>query len=218
MNNGLNLVLLFLHASVAQRIPVFFNVIVKKGMDLPFGLSLFAIIIHWSVFQSRLAMRIVQSANMVNPEASETDNFCWGACKIEISTFFIAFIYYYAIFHPYLLIACNAVLWLPQIYLNVIHNSRKSPTLEYIISVSIQHIFVPVSIFMNPYNPFDFKPNYGVALCIIASMIIEILVLIIQRRKGAQYFIPVSLRTIPIYEYTRKLPENSIAIIEIVFL
>ena len=49
------------------------------------------------------------------------------------------------VMRPALLCSFLCVLWIPQIVQNVLNYSSKAPTLFYLIAVSLEHLYIPVS-------------------------------------------------------------------------
>jgi hypothetical protein len=45
---------------------------------------------------------------------------------------------------PSLLLPFLCVLWIPQIFENIINHSSKAPSILYLICVSIEHLYIPV--------------------------------------------------------------------------
>ncbi|CAD2086168.1 E3 ubiquitin-protein ligase, putative [Plasmodium vinckei brucechwatti] len=126
----------------------------------------------------------------------------------------IAIFYYIFPYFPYLILLIY-LCWVPQICLDIWKGQHKSISLNFVFLLSICRIFLPVYIFIYPYNIFqlDIFSNVGdlsnstFSFLIIFFISIQLLFMYIQRIYGPRYFFNTSL--LPhVHNYYQNLDPN----------
>ncbi|CAD2086179.1 E3 ubiquitin-protein ligase, putative [Plasmodium vinckei lentum] len=126
----------------------------------------------------------------------------------------IAIFYYIFPYFPYLILLIY-LCWVPQICLDIWKGQHKSISLNFVFLLSICRIFLPVYIFIYPYNIFqlDIFSNVGdlsnstFSFLIIFFISLQLLFMYIQRIYGPRYFFNTSL--LPhVHNYYQNLDPN----------
>ncbi|SCL98337.1 E3 ubiquitin-protein ligase, putative [Plasmodium chabaudi chabaudi] len=126
----------------------------------------------------------------------------------------IAIFYYIFPYFPYLILLIY-LCWVPQICLDIWKGQHKSISLNFVFLLSICRIFLPVYIFLYPYNIFqlDIFSNVGdlsnstFSFLIIFFISLQLLFMYAQRIYGPRYFFNTSL--LPhVHNYYQNLDPN----------
>eukprot|EP00830_Metopus_es_P010117 TRINITY_DN19739_c0_g1_i1.p1 TRINITY_DN19739_c0_g1~~TRINITY_DN19739_c0_g1_i1.p1 ORF type:complete len:431 (+),score=23.81 TRINITY_DN19739_c0_g1_i1:127-1419(+) len=95
-------------------------------------------------------------------------------CKIYAAISILWIFVTVIIFSQVLLFLFFALLWVPQIIINVINATAKAPSFKFILIVSAMQLFVPTYINCFDDNIFDYKPNPMIGLAIISCLSAEV--------------------------------------------
>ena len=86
---------------------------------------------------------------------------------------------------------------------------------QYIFSFTLGRMIIPIYIKANPYNIFELKPSYNKVIVIILTLVIELIIISLQKILGPKFFIPKFLKGEE-YDYYRnynEINENELEII-----
>ncbi|SBT34486.1 E3 ubiquitin-protein ligase, putative [Plasmodium ovale wallikeri] len=112
----------------------------------------------------------------------------------------IVLFYYIFPFFPYVLLVLY-LCWLPQICLDIWKGQRNSINLTFAFFLTICRLFLPVYIFIYPYNVFQLDvfaqvidtSNTLFSILLILLMITQLIWMYLQRKYGPRYFVNVDL-------------------------
>ncbi|SCP04267.1 E3 ubiquitin-protein ligase, putative [Plasmodium ovale] len=112
----------------------------------------------------------------------------------------IVLFYYIFPFFPYVLLVLY-LCWLPQICLDIWKGQRNSVNLTFAFFLTICRLFLPVYIFIYPYNVFQLDvfaqvidtSNTLFSILLILLMITQLIWMYLQRKYGPRYFVNVDL-------------------------
>lgn len=80
--------------------------------------------------------------------------------------------------------------WIPQIFTNVIRDSRKPLHPHYIIGMTITRLAIPLYIFGCPNNFMRIEPDKTWCMCLSIFIGLQASVLLLQHYLGSRWFIP----------------------------
>ncbi|VWU49148.1 Ring finger domain/zinc-RING finger domain containing protein, putative [Hepatocystis sp. ex Piliocolobus tephrosceles] len=122
--------------------------------------------------------------------------------KYYYSSIIIVIILFYYVFpiFPYFLLLIYFC-WLPQILLDIWKGQRKSIDLKFVFLLSLCRMFLPLYIFIYPYNVFSFDVfSYSMELShrlfsilLVIILTVQIALMCLQRMYGPRYFINIDL-------------------------
>jgi len=105
--------------------------------------------------------------------------------------------------------------WFFQIYHSVKNSTKPPMSFQYIFSFTLGRMIIPIYIKANPYNIFELKPSYNKVIVIILTLLIELIIISLQKILGPKFFIPKFLKGEE-YDYYRnynEINENELEII-----
>ncbi|SBT79350.1 E3 ubiquitin-protein ligase, putative [Plasmodium malariae] len=108
----------------------------------------------------------------------------------------IILFYYVFPFCPYVLLVLY-LCWFPQILLDIWKGQRNSVNLKFVFSLSLCRLFLPIYIYLYPYNIFQLDvfaqvigtSNTTFSILLIILMITQLILMFLQRKYGPRYFI-----------------------------
>lgn len=94
----------------------------------------------------------------------------------------------------YLILLVYIFSWLSQILFSIITNTRPPMSRMYIICLSLSKLYLPIYLKAFDGNIFDLKPSYLKVCLIVMIIIVEIIVLLLQKSFGARTILPKKYR------------------------
>jgi len=94
----------------------------------------------------------------------------------------------------YLILLVYIFSWLSQILFSIITNTRPPMSRMYIICLSLSKLYLPIYLKAFEGNIFDLKPSYLKVCLIVMIIIVEIIVLLLQKSFGARTILPKKYR------------------------
>ena len=131
------------------------------------------------------------------------------------SIFFIGLV----LFYEYWAISDVLVLllhsfWIPQIVYNYKQNSAKALDISYIVIITMTRMFIPLYVWLCPHNVARYvsagwigMPDTTMGVLFLFHILSQMIVLLMQRKYGAAFFVPKFLRS-PRYDYYRRVPDE----------
>lgn len=110
--------------------------------------------------------------------------------------------------NKYTLFLFSGGVLIPQIIENAINKSRNTPNSSFAIFMMITQCFFPLYIKGWPDNILELEPDMNWAICFSAFIIVQISILILQRKWGSRFFIPRLCRFWTEYNYYKKFHED----------
>ncbi|KAJ7565512.1 hypothetical protein O6H91_02G063600 [Diphasiastrum complanatum] len=102
--------------------------------------------------------------------------------------------------------------WIPQIVSNVKRDSRKPLHVHYIVGITATRLAIPLYIFGCPKNFLRLKTDIVWCTCLVAFLVLQALVLLLQHYLGARWFIPRQLLPEK-YSYFRRVDRGTLQVI-----
>ncbi|CRG99808.1 E3 ubiquitin-protein ligase, putative [Plasmodium relictum] len=117
----------------------------------------------------------------------------------SILVLIILFYYVFPLFPCVLLVLY--LCWLPQILLDIWKGQRNSINLKFVFFLSLCRLFLPIYIFIYPYNIFQLDvfaqvidtSNMTFSILLIAIIAIQLIFMFIQRIYGPRYFVNIDI-------------------------
>jgi len=101
----------------------------------------------------------------------------------------------------------SGFVWVPQIIKNMQTKARNCPDNKFVISMALSQCFLPLYIRGYPNNQFLTETNYTWSMCFLAVILLQIAILILQKKLGARFMLPEKLRYWNEYNYYRNLDD-----------
>lgn len=101
----------------------------------------------------------------------------------------ILFMYEFHKFLRFILLLLHSF-WIPQIFINVVRDSRKPLHPHYILGMTITRIAIPLYVFGCPHNFMRIEPDQRWCICLALFMGLQVFVLLLQHYLGSRWFIP----------------------------
>ena len=173
----------------------------------------------FSIFEMRFMLTVWKAMRFM----SLNNNPTWSNTRQELSylysRFYSIFFMGLVLFYEYWVISDVLVLllhsfWIPQIVYNYQQNSAKGLDVSYIIIITMTRSFIPLYVFLCPKNVAQYvsagmigAPNTNMGLIFLFHILSQMIVLLMQRKYGAAFFVPKFLRS-PRYDYYRRVPDE----------
>lgn len=100
----------------------------------------------------------------------------------------------YIIYNSVFLILFWGLMWVPQIYKNIV-NQRKKICLRYVYSMTAIQTMYPLYLKGCPENIFELEYDLKFTFIFISVVFLQLLVINLQRRFGSNFFIPSAFRS-----------------------
>jgi hypothetical protein len=84
--------------------------------------------------------------------------------------------------------------WFFQIYHSVKNSTKPPMSFEYIFSFTLGKMIIPIYLKAYPYNIFELKPSYTKVIIISLTLLIELIIISLQKILGPKFFIPKYLK------------------------
>lgn len=110
--------------------------------------------------------------------------------------------------NKYTLFIIWGAMLIPQIVENVIYNSRNTPRYSFLVLLAITQSFFALYSKGWPNNILDLKPDQTWALLFGSFIILQLMILYMQKICGPRFFIPKACRFWNEYNYYRKFHED----------
>ena len=149
-----------------------------------FDLSVFEIRTLYICFKSNFS-----TLNETNPNLFRQKLFIF-ACLFYIIIFISLILCRLIVMNFYCLFFLFFSSWFFQIQHSIRKGSRPPMTYNYIITCTFAKIFFPIYLKSNPYNIFELKPSYYKTWIIVFTVLIEVLIIFLQKNYGARFLIP----------------------------
>ena len=149
-----------------------------------FDLSVFEIRTLYICFKSNFS-----TLNETNPNLFRQKLFIF-ACLFYIIIFISLILCRLIVTNFYCLFFLFFSSWFFQIQHSIRKGSRPPMTHNYIITCTCAKIFFPIYLKSNPYNIFELKPSYYKTWIIVFTVLIEVLIIFLQKNYGARFLIP----------------------------
>ena len=214
------------HEQIAQRMSVitiswniiwnfcFFNLYISYSFITPMSNQLMApaffYFMIWFLFELKLLLLCWRAENIDSIQEGQNTArraliffYCKFYCVLLAFFFLIDNIFRNSL----LLLVVNGLVWVPQIYKNIISKGRNTPDLKFVISMTMTQCFLPLYIRACPNNIFLTKINYLWSLAFVLVILAQIAVLYLQKKFGARFFLPDKYKYWNEYNYYRNLEE-----------
>jgi hypothetical protein len=103
-----------------------------------------------------------------------------------------------------LLISVFAFTWLFQIIHSACEGTKPPQEFKYFLTISLAKLFFPSYFFGCPWNFTFIQPRYFILTLILLIVIIEVLILEVQKYSGAKFLIPKRFRILPYNYYIKE--------------
>lgn len=100
-----------------------------------------------------------------------------------------------------------SLLWIPQIIHNIKNLSSRVPSTGFIVSLTIEHIYIPVYFYLKDENFLMYRPNLLLAFLLVLVLGLQVGILVVQKMKGSLYVVPKFLRP-KVYNYAVEISET----------
>ena len=115
-------------------------------------------------------------------------------------------IYHFPEIFKYFILALHSI-WVPQIVLNVVRNSKQSTHPIYVIVTSMARMVIPFYFFMCPTNFIGVEVNGKLCMLLTMWLTLQSFVLVMQHYHGPRWFIPEWVEPKK-YNYYREIPQD----------
>lgn len=176
----------------------FFLALVNDSTSYEYGLPSITFFLHFSIFQLRIFVLSWKSRNL---ELMYQDMSLYRKkfCKIYTAFYCILFIFlislrYWAdnFFFTYILFFSTT--WMFQIYHSASTGTKPPMSFGYIFVFTISKMFFPLYLKACPSNIYGLRPAYGKSIFISVTLLIEAIILSLQKLIGPKFVIPKFLR------------------------
>ena len=176
----------------------FFLALVNESTGYEYGLPSFTFFLHFSIFQLRIFVLSWKSRNlelMYQDISLYRKKFCklYSAFYGVLFLFLISLRYWVNNFYfTYTLFFSTT--WLFQIYHSASTRTKPPMSYGYIFVFTISKMFFPLYLKACPFNIYGLRPAYGKSICISVTLLIEAIILSLQKLIGPKFVIPKFLR------------------------
>lgn len=185
--------------------------ILVESLFNAFATAAFFKFVVFSIFEMRYLLAIWKA----NRPANNGEN--WEAMRRELSVLYsrfygillggILFMYEFHKFLRFILLLLHSF-WIPQIFINVVRDSRKPLHPHYILGMTITRIAIPLYVFGCPHNFMRIEPDQRWCICLALFMGLQVFVLLLQHYLGSRWFIPRQILPEK-YSYYRRFHQGS---------
>jgi len=175
----------------------------------------------FSIFEMRFMLTVWKAMRTLGYNSNNDHNSSRQELSYLYSRFYSAFLIGLVLFYEYWFISDFLVIllhsfWVPQILYNYQQNSAKSLDVSYVVIVTITRLFIPLYVWVCPHNVARYvsagwigTPNKTLGLFFVMYMLVQMTILLMQRRFGASFFVPKFMRP-PRYDYYRRVPDDHV--------
>ncbi|KAG8641376.1 transmembrane E3 ubiquitin-protein ligase FLY2 isoform X1 [Manihot esculenta] len=185
--------------------------ILVESLFNAFATAAFFKFVVFSIFEMRYLLAIWKASRPMNSGEG------WETMRRELSVLYSRF---YGIllggilvmyeFHNFLrpILLLMYSFWIPQIFTNVIRDSRKPLHPHYIIGMTITRLAIPLYIFGCPNNFMRIEPDKTWCMCLSIFIGLQASVLLLQHYLGSRWFIPRQILPEK-YSYYRRFDQDT---------